>query len=251
VRRRRSEDLSEALTITEAAKTLGVSASTLRRWDRSGQLVARRHPISGYRLYDRGKVLAMRQRTASTVVAHGAETSAAVSPLTAPVRERFRAPDDFPNYRGDRELARVDGLIVMLFQERLSLSDPRWRAVARARIERTRIALIDYGNAPYSTAVRRELLVRVLDQSALMPGPIDDRLGYVQAVLGEAMPEAKLDPDVVRAAITLWPVTKRRVDRSNAVRALARALRCDSRALMTMLRQARRRIRKRRRARHR
>lgn len=39
------------LTVAEAASYLGVSASTLRNWDRDGKLVARRHPINGYRLY--------------------------------------------------------------------------------------------------------------------------------------------------------------------------------------------------------
>ena len=29
----------------------GVSKDTLRRWDRAGKLEARRHPITGYRLY--------------------------------------------------------------------------------------------------------------------------------------------------------------------------------------------------------
>ena len=43
----------EWVTIAEAAKALGVSAVTLRRWDRNGRLVARRHPSSGYRIYHR------------------------------------------------------------------------------------------------------------------------------------------------------------------------------------------------------
>lgn len=39
------------LTIADAARVAGVSAGTLRRWDRSGRLRAVRHPISGYRMY--------------------------------------------------------------------------------------------------------------------------------------------------------------------------------------------------------
>jgi excisionase family DNA binding protein len=39
------------VTITEAARILGVSAPTLRRWDRAGKLKTHRHPINGYRLY--------------------------------------------------------------------------------------------------------------------------------------------------------------------------------------------------------
>ena len=46
----------ELLTIKAAAEMLGVSQQTLRRWDRSGKLPARRHPINGYRLYSREKV---------------------------------------------------------------------------------------------------------------------------------------------------------------------------------------------------
>jgi excisionase family DNA binding protein len=43
--------ISEYLTVGEAAEFLGVSKDTLRRWDRSGNLPARRHPVSRYRLY--------------------------------------------------------------------------------------------------------------------------------------------------------------------------------------------------------
>ena len=41
------------LTVSEAAELLGVSASTIRNWDRSGKLRAIRHPVNNYRLYDR------------------------------------------------------------------------------------------------------------------------------------------------------------------------------------------------------
>lgn len=43
--------LSDFLTVGEAAEYLGVSRDSLRRWDRAGKLKARRHPITGYRLY--------------------------------------------------------------------------------------------------------------------------------------------------------------------------------------------------------
>ncbi|MFA6091511.1 MAG: MerR family transcriptional regulator [Elusimicrobiota bacterium] len=43
----------EFMTVKDAAELLGVSALTLRRWDRSGKLVCRRHPVNQYRLYDR------------------------------------------------------------------------------------------------------------------------------------------------------------------------------------------------------
>lgn len=41
------------LTIAQAARLLGVSASTLRNWDRAGKLKPRRHPMNKYRVYDR------------------------------------------------------------------------------------------------------------------------------------------------------------------------------------------------------
>ena len=47
------ERLGDFLTVGEAAEYLGVSASTLRNWDRSGKVKARRHPVNGYRLYSR------------------------------------------------------------------------------------------------------------------------------------------------------------------------------------------------------
>lgn len=42
---------SDYLTVQQAATMLGVSAATLRNWDRSGKLRATRHPLNGYRLY--------------------------------------------------------------------------------------------------------------------------------------------------------------------------------------------------------
>lgn len=49
-------DISGYLTVTEAAEFLGVSSSTLRNWDRSGKLEAKRHPFNGYRLYLRAEL---------------------------------------------------------------------------------------------------------------------------------------------------------------------------------------------------
>jgi MerR HTH family regulatory protein len=40
------------LLVSEAASVLGVTAATLRNWDRSGKLKSFRHPINGYRLYN-------------------------------------------------------------------------------------------------------------------------------------------------------------------------------------------------------
>lgn len=42
---------NEYLTITEAARLMGISAQTLRRWDESGELPAQRMKKSGFRYY--------------------------------------------------------------------------------------------------------------------------------------------------------------------------------------------------------
>lgn len=44
-------NLDEYWTVSQAARFLGVSASTLRNWDRQGRLKPARHPINRYRLY--------------------------------------------------------------------------------------------------------------------------------------------------------------------------------------------------------
>ena len=44
---------SNYITINEAAKFLGVSIDTLRRWDKSGKLKATRQQKNGYRYYPR------------------------------------------------------------------------------------------------------------------------------------------------------------------------------------------------------
>ncbi len=48
-----SPTFADLLTVRVAAAYLGVSPGTLRAWDAQGKLPARRHPINGYRLYDR------------------------------------------------------------------------------------------------------------------------------------------------------------------------------------------------------
>ncbi len=57
--------IQDYVTVTRAAEMLGVSASTLRNWDRSGKLKAARNPMNGYRLYRRediARLLARIQR---------------------------------------------------------------------------------------------------------------------------------------------------------------------------------------------
>lgn len=67
----RLKQLSEYLTIREAASVLGVSAATLRNWDRNGKLPATRHPLNRYRLYLRADL-----ETLLAVTAQGGSNSA-------------------------------------------------------------------------------------------------------------------------------------------------------------------------------
>ena len=46
-------NMNNYLSVGGAASFLGVSASTIRNWDRTGKVKAFRHPINNYRLYDR------------------------------------------------------------------------------------------------------------------------------------------------------------------------------------------------------
>lgn len=47
------------VTVQEAAALLGVSAATLRNWDRQGKLTPRRHPVNNYRMYPRQEIDAL------------------------------------------------------------------------------------------------------------------------------------------------------------------------------------------------
>ncbi len=55
-------NLANYLTVSAAAKFLGVSPSTLRNWDRGGKLKPSRHPVNGYRLYRRSELDALLNR---------------------------------------------------------------------------------------------------------------------------------------------------------------------------------------------
>lgn len=46
-------NLNGYMTVKEAAKLLGISTMTLRRWDNGKKLKAKRHPMNNYRLYSR------------------------------------------------------------------------------------------------------------------------------------------------------------------------------------------------------
>jgi len=47
------------ITIKEAAYILGVSALTLRNWDKNGKFPAQRHPMNNYRVYKVDDLLAI------------------------------------------------------------------------------------------------------------------------------------------------------------------------------------------------
>lgn len=50
---RDARSLANYLTVSDAARVLGVSVATLRNWDRAGKLRPARHPLNRYRLYRR------------------------------------------------------------------------------------------------------------------------------------------------------------------------------------------------------
>jgi DNA (cytosine-5)-methyltransferase 1 len=43
--------MNKYITIKEASEILGMTKLTLRNWDKSGKLVAHRHPFNNYRVY--------------------------------------------------------------------------------------------------------------------------------------------------------------------------------------------------------
>lgn len=49
--------MDKYIKVSQAAKLIGVSAETLRRWDKSGKFESIRHPINNYRVYPERNVL--------------------------------------------------------------------------------------------------------------------------------------------------------------------------------------------------
>lgn len=47
------KNLSDYMSVSEAAEFIGVTPLTLRNWDKSGKLKAARNPINGYRMYEK------------------------------------------------------------------------------------------------------------------------------------------------------------------------------------------------------
>ena len=50
------KNFKEYVTVKRAAEMIGVSIMTLHRWDLSGKLKAKRHPINSYRLYNEQEI---------------------------------------------------------------------------------------------------------------------------------------------------------------------------------------------------
>lgn len=55
------ENFGQYLTVQDASKKLGVSASTLRNWDKSGKLKSQRNPYNAYRMYKQEDINAILQ----------------------------------------------------------------------------------------------------------------------------------------------------------------------------------------------
>jgi len=51
--------MEKYINIGEAARLIGVSSETLRRWDKSGKFESVRHPINNYRVYPESNVISM------------------------------------------------------------------------------------------------------------------------------------------------------------------------------------------------
>jgi len=51
--------MDKYLSISEAAKIIGVNPETLRRWDKNGKFVSIRHPINNYRVYSENQVISL------------------------------------------------------------------------------------------------------------------------------------------------------------------------------------------------
>ena len=63
------ENLKDFLRISEAAEYLGVSANTLRNWENAGKIPAHRHPVNGYRLFQKTELDSLLQKVIPTQTA--------------------------------------------------------------------------------------------------------------------------------------------------------------------------------------
>ncbi len=61
-----AEELHQMMRVGEAAKYMGVSTKTLRNWDQSGRLPAKRNPMTRYRYYCKEDLDELIDRTLQT-----------------------------------------------------------------------------------------------------------------------------------------------------------------------------------------
>lgn len=88
--------LDDYLTIKQAASVLGVSPDTLRNWDRSGKLVAHRHPLNSYRLYRPEELIAVLDRLSPPGDGTGADAAAPSALNEGPGLESLSTPVQQP-----------------------------------------------------------------------------------------------------------------------------------------------------------
>jgi DNA (cytosine-5)-methyltransferase 1 len=56
-------NLQQYLTVKDAAAFVGVTANTIRNWGREAKIPEYRHPVNNYRLYKRGDLQALLDKT--------------------------------------------------------------------------------------------------------------------------------------------------------------------------------------------
>ena len=57
----RLQNMSNNVSLLEAATFLGVSRATLRNWDNDGKLTAIRNPVNGYRMYNLEELISIKK----------------------------------------------------------------------------------------------------------------------------------------------------------------------------------------------
>ena len=67
--------MSRFVKIGEAARLLGISIQTLRRWELDGRLLPKNHKSGETRYYDRNELLGMREKSQNLTVAYGRVSS--------------------------------------------------------------------------------------------------------------------------------------------------------------------------------
>lgn len=61
-------NMSNSVSLTEAASFLGVSKATLRNWDNDGKLSAIRNPVNGYRMYDLDELIKLKKALGNNTI---------------------------------------------------------------------------------------------------------------------------------------------------------------------------------------